>query len=280
MNASVTLDGPVPGIEGAVMRQVPSLPDELPDGVRVGPFAQAKPGVLLLSVPGVARYLVRDGTLIEVAVEPGADPGAVLLYLRGSARGALTLQRGELPLHAATLIPPGGTHAIAVCGPSGVGKSTLAAEFVRRGWSLIADDMTRVTRQKRSGVLVWPGDGVIKLWRDSCERSGLDTHSLLRVREEMDKFFWGVEASRQPAPLQTVIELRHGGPLALVEVMGVERMALLSENTFRRPHIVALGRVRDHLSMVGEVALTCRVARLTGARSVSLAALADRIAEI
>src|ERR1700710_114168 len=259
MNRRMTLDGPIPGIPGAAMRKVPSLPAELPDGIRVGPFAQAKPGVLLLCVPGVARYLVCGGTSIDIAVEPDADPGAVLLYLRGGARGALTLQRGELPLHAATLVAPGGSQGLSICGVSGAGKSTMAAELVRRGWALVADDMTRVTWEEGAGVLAWPGDGVIKLWNDACTRAGLDTASLLRVREEMDKYFWDVPTLPKPAPLGTIVELRHDGPFGLTDVTGAAGMALLSENTFRRPHIVALGRAQDHVRIVGRVAAQCRI---------------------
>jgi hypothetical protein len=81
-----------------------------------------------------------------------------------------------------------------------------------------------------------------------------------------------------PVPLGTIVELRHDGPFAVTEVKGAACMALLSENTFRRPHIVALGRAQDHVRIVGQVAAHCRILRLTGARSVSLAALADRVA--
>ncbi|HXC56377.1 MAG TPA: hypothetical protein VNU97_13860 [Rhizomicrobium sp.] len=279
MDRNVTLDGPVPGIPGAVMRQVASLPDHLPDSVQVGQFAHARPGVLLLAIPGVARYLIRDGISVEIAVEPDADPAAVLLSLNSGVRGGLTHQRGELPLHAATLVPPGGTQAIAICGPSGAGKSTLAAELVRRGWSLIADDMTPVT-WRGPDVLAWPGKGAIKLWRDACETAGLDPAGLSRIREELDKFYWEVPVLAEPVPLRVVVELGHAGPLALIEVSGSDRMALLSENTFRRSFVVALGRAADYVRLVGQVAGACRIVRLVGARTVPLAGLADRIAEL
>jgi hypothetical protein len=61
------------GIPDAVVRFVPELPSHLPDGERAGIYAQARPGQLLQVVPGVARYLVRNGTIIEVAPESGAD---------------------------------------------------------------------------------------------------------------------------------------------------------------------------------------------------------------
>ena len=66
------------------------------------------------------------GATIDVATVPGADAGAVELFLNGSARAALIHQRGELPLHAATLLPPAGGGAVAISGTSGIGKSKFA----------------------------------------------------------------------------------------------------------------------------------------------------------
>ncbi len=129
-------DGPVAGIPDAIVRSVAELPDHLPGAERAGMYAQATPGQLLQMVPGMARYLARDGMTIDVAAEQCADEGAVDVFLNGAVRAALIHQRGELPLHAATLVPPGGNGAVAICGPSGIGKSTLAAALSRRGWLL------------------------------------------------------------------------------------------------------------------------------------------------
>src|SRR5580700_7742688 len=66
-----SFDGPVPGIPGAVVREVAELPEHVPEGEAVGPHIEAAPGILLFEVPGIARYLIRGGQSIEVAVAPG-----------------------------------------------------------------------------------------------------------------------------------------------------------------------------------------------------------------
>lgn len=51
------------------------------------------------------------------------------------------------------------TSADAACGllllgPAGAGKSTLAAELMVLGWTLVADDLVRLTRCRRAGLVV------------------------------------------------------------------------------------------------------------------------------
>ena len=104
------------GVPGATIREVPFISDVLPGAVPAGEFSVARPGALLRVIPGLARFLVRDGLTIDVAIEPGADRDAVQEFLDGAVLGALIHQRGELPLHAATLVPPGAGAAIAIAG--------------------------------------------------------------------------------------------------------------------------------------------------------------------
>jgi hypothetical protein len=272
------LDGPVPGIPGASMRRVASLPDFLPNGEPAGPHAQAEPGQLLLVVPGVGRFLARDGTTIEFAVEGDADPGMVALLLHGSARGALIHQRGEFPLHAATLVPPGGDRGVAICGSSGAGKSTLAAELSRRGWALVADDTTRLT-WTGSEAMAWPSRDSIKLWRDACEAAGIEIRRLERVCASLDKHYLQVPAHNKPVKLVSVFELTTKDVVDPVPASAGEKMALLSRHTFRPEQIRPLGRTADYVRIVARVAESCRLSHLAGARTRSVGALADAVEE-
>src|SRR5690242_11984482 len=125
--------GQMPGLPGSIVREVESLPDHLEGGADIAPYTEAAANALLFEVPPIARYLVRDGTTVAVAVTPGADRAAARHFLLGSARGALIHQRGELPLYAANLVAPI-WKCVAVASPTAIGKSTLAAVLCRRGW--------------------------------------------------------------------------------------------------------------------------------------------------
>lgn len=267
-------DGPVPGLPGAVIRGVRDLTEHLADGAPAGPFSQVAPGRVLIDAPGSARILARDGAVIEVAVPPGADPGKVLLLLHGSARGALIHQRGELPLHAATLAPPGGGAAVAICGASGAGKSTLAAELSRRGWRLVADDTTRVT-WGADCPLAWPSRDSIKLWRDACEALGLDVAGLIAVTADLDKYYVPTPARREPIRLGVVVELSFDDDRRALSP--AERMSLLTRHTYRLAYVGPLGRRVDFARLVARVAGACAVAGLPGARTRPVGDLADAI---
>ncbi len=268
------LQGPVPGMPGATIRRVANLPTELPDGKPAGSFAQAKPGHLLSVLPGVGAFSARDGTLIEFAHADDADQGALALHLGGTARGALIHQRGELPLHAATLVPPGGETALAICGASGAGKSTLAAELCRRGWALVADDTTRVTWDGTHPV-AWPSRDTIKLWKDACDAAGLDIADLRRVMNGLDKFYVRVAARDKPVRLGTIVELSPSG--GADSLSAGDKMALVSRNTYRPAQILPLGIQRQHVRIVAQTAAACALFRFPGDQTMSVSALADMV---
>ena len=272
----MTFEGSIPGLPGTTVRIVAELPDRLPGAAPAGMYIQACENQLLIAMPGVARYLVRDGMTIDVAPEPGADEGAVAVYLYGSARSALIHQRGELPLHAATLMAPDARSAIALCGASGAGKSTLAAELCRRGWFLVADDTTRVT-WNGARAIAWPSHGCIKLWRDACERFGLDTTALERVRAGMDKFMFRVRAAEDPVALTHVVELVTGGAPGVTELNAAAVLDLLSRNTFRPRQVQALGKLAKHMLIVMQVASAARIWQLGQARALGPGELADAL---
>jgi hypothetical protein len=273
----MTFAGMVPGVLGAAIRDASRLPDHIAGAIRIDPWTAAAAGSLLFSVPGIARYLVSGGTTIDVEAEADADRSAVGLFLNGSARGALIHQRGELPIEAATVLAPNGG-AVAISSYSGIGKSTLAAELCRRGWSLIADDITRVT-WTGGRVVAWPSHDALKLWRDACDKFGMNFEGLPRAREGMEKFHVNMPAVSAPAMLRTVVRLRLGPHPRMTDVPPSHGVALLSECTFRRHQIAALRQEQSFETMLRQVAGACRTLVLSGAREVPIAVLADHLAE-
>ncbi len=258
---------------------VDSLPEVLEGAERVGQYMQIRPGAMLLRVPEVGAFLSEDGKTIRVAPAKDADPGAVDMYLHGAARAAILHQRGELPLHASCLLPPGGSKCIAVCGDSGVGKSTLAAEMHRRGWTVLSDDSTRITL-KDDQPLAWPSHRGIKLWLDACERLQLPTDDLHTVRSGLQKFFYPVTKDSEPLPLGTVVELTLSAP-GLTSLNDIaQRMALLTRHTFRQRQVAPLGMLKQHVQLVAKIATRINGGTLGGARRASVEELGNALEEV
>jgi len=116
-----------------------TVPDSLPDVKGKGICFQAAKGELLLNVPNVAKYLIKNGDTIIIERHPETDADSVRLFLLGAAIGTLLHQRGFLVLHANAIVVDGG--AVLFMGESGVGKSTTAAAFNQKGYAIAADDV-------------------------------------------------------------------------------------------------------------------------------------------
>lgn len=70
------------------------------------------------------------------AIVEETEQQLVFLLARSWAR------TGWTPLHAGSLLPPGDDRCVLLCAPSGVGKTTLIAALLRRGWRTLGDDKT------------------------------------------------------------------------------------------------------------------------------------------
>jgi hypothetical protein len=109
-----------------------------------GPYSRGAHG-LVLDVPDVARYHALSPGELVIEPCPGADAEDVSALLVATAFPMLLWMRGGLMLHAAGVVLPGARGSLALAGPSGIGKSTLARRLVERGASLVGDDSLHVT---------------------------------------------------------------------------------------------------------------------------------------
>jgi hypothetical protein len=260
---------PPTGIPGVTPRLVPWLPPVLEGATRVGPHSSARPGVLLRVVPGVGRFMASEGCRLEYCATPGADVEAVGALLEGGVLGALIHQRGELPLHASTLVAPERRWAVALAGTSGAGKSTTAYELVRRGWRLLSDDLTRITLED-GGPLAWPGRPKLRLLADACHAFGLDTAALAPAPSWPGKHVLELPGWAQPVALAAVVVLERGnGALRVEAVRGAGAARTLAEHTYRRHYVAALGQTQRHLELVAATTARTTVLRARGGGTIA-----------
>jgi hypothetical protein len=117
----------------------------------------------------------------------------------------------------------------------------------------------------------------LKLWRDACEKLGTDVSGLPRTRDRMEKYYVKMPAATSPTPLRAVIRLRMGPLAPMVDVPPNFRGSLLSECTFRRRQIAVLRQQEHHERIVQQVAGSCRIMIMSGAREAPNDVLADQI---
>lgn len=219
-------------------------------------------GGVLLTVSGVARFLIRGGREIIVDAAPGASDRNVRLYLLGSALGAILHQRGLLPLHANAVEVDGG--AVAVLGPSGAGKSTLAAWFHDQGLRVLCDDVCVVAGIDDGCPTVQPGLARLRLKPDALGRSGRAPADFEPSFDDHDKYDVPItrDGEAGAAPLRAiylVASAQDAGEFRISALKGVDALGALVANTYRGGLIGMLGQQQRHLA---------QCLRLVGSRPV------------
>jgi hypothetical protein len=172
-------------------------------------------------------------------------------YLLGPVLGFVMLLRGIVCLHASAIAI--GDKAIALLGPAGSGKSTTAAAFAERGYSVLAEDVVTLD-DRRDHFLVRPGYPCIRLWPPAVKALyGSETY-LPKLTPNWDKRYLELTERFQGKPL----------PLAAIYHLG-ER-----HHHSSAPSIAALDRTEGLMSLVANTYATKLMDKQMRAREFEL----------
>jgi hypothetical protein len=177
----------------------------------------------------------RAGTEIWAAWREPLTLEDTATYLLGPVMGFVMLLRGIVCLHASAVAI--GDEAIAFLGPAGSGKSTTAAAFAERGYSVLAEDV--VTLDDRGDqFLVRPGYPCIRLWPAAVKALyGSETH-LPKLTPNWDKCYLDLSDNFHGEPLRLAAiyhlrERRHEVTAPFVQALDrSEAMMSLVANTY------------------------------------------------
>jgi hypothetical protein len=200
---------------------------------------------LIYSPAGVGTYRCTSDR-IDVALAGGGNPQLATELLVANALPAVLWQRGRFVLHAAGVVLPGMTAAIALAGLSGSGKSSLARSLVARGARLLGDD----------GVAL---EGTVA--------SGLPGGTFEEIDANGERDFRAVPTERwaRIAALAAIVVLGpRGAPSGLTPAEPMRAVELLLAQRHRPGIATLLGRRREALAQA--VALAKAVPVLTWSR--------------
>lgn len=232
---------------------------------------------LVFNVPGVARYLIRAGREVIVALAPEASERHARVFLLGSVLGALLQQRGHLPLHANAVEVDG--RAIAFMGPSGSGKSTLAAAFNDNGYRVLADDVCSVRIGADGEAFVDPGVPRLRLWRDTLEATGravADHEPSWGTADKFDVIPANIGTKRIKLRAAYVFDATvKARPKRLC---GLDAVEALVANTYRGQLLRLTGGAMQHLNLCAAVASRAPVFALKNDRKID--SLADQVTRL
>lgn len=204
---------------------------------------------LLLSVPDGTRMHVTGGREIVYSRGPEAGDRDVVLFVLGTAWGALCYQRGLIPIHASANLARG--KIVAFTGHSGAGKSTLAANLALRGYPFFTDDtLIFDPSADGEGAICFAGQKQLKLWGDAIKSTGAEALDPVRDANAIDKFYAVPpgESELTVAPLSRLFLIRRTSgaatsPNVLRDISPSEAVQAIRRNLYR-PHFaeVLLGR--------------------------------------
>lgn len=227
-------------------------------------------GDLLFSYQDRARFLLdRSGQVLLCAVlQEGLHWQQVLL---GRVLPDVALARGYEALHASALASPAGVVALAA--PSGMGKTTLALELMRRGWPLFADDVLVLGDDGPGSVVAHPGTPHMNVAigaSDACPGLG---ETLGTLGEER----W-VAASRSASEAmapRTICLLERGRNLTL------QAQKLPASPLPLAPYMLGLDddaeRERRRFELYADMLGTATLVRIAGGLDATPAQLADLV---
>ena len=269
--------------ELALPELVPAKGDEPPDVlIRFGQAGagEAEAGLhnaddeLLYVAPDVGAYRIAGGKEIIVEARPGTPERNIRLYLLGSAFGALLHQRGLLPLHANAVEIDG--RAVAIMGPSGEGKSTLAAWFHDHGYRIVADDVCVVKFGEDSRAYATTGLPRLRLWAETLEATGRDASEFSRSYESeipWDKYDVPIARAHDGGSeleLAALFVLERADKLAIERLNGVAAAEAVFANTYRGAFVTAARQEQSHWSACMRLVQRTPVYRLARPRGLEL----------
>lgn len=213
-----------------------TLPTELSPCTVCGVLWQANDDDFLLNVPNHMRFWVNRHQPIYYTPATNRLPEqTVRFYLQGLPLAAHYVQRGHFTLHAAAINTRQG--AIIIAGHSASGKTTLAAAFAQRGYTLLADEVTPLIIPANGPLQAAPALTDLYLWQHALTELGIDPATCTQPRQELARYAHpAVPTVTAPQPITAIYLLStYNQPTVTTEpITGHNRFLAIQNYAYNR----------------------------------------------
>lgn len=169
---------------------------------------------------------VENGEKITYERKENAKESNLNAFLLGWGIAMICYQKEKLAIHCACIANDEG--AVLISGTSGSGKSSITSVLLKKGYRLVADDMTVVYMDGKGTAYATPAFPYQKLCRDVAMQSDCTEDEMIYIDENKDKFLvpYKGEFMKEPVPIKAMILLgiSKKEEVSSGEVEGIEKM--------------------------------------------------------
>lgn len=206
---------------------------------------KASPDQYLLSVKGVAKYLLSGGKQIAIDKNPDADEDSLRLFLYNEVAAALLAQRGALVLKGSVIARDG--KAFVLLGRTSAGKSLTAAGLGNKGYSVVADGVCAIGTNGK--IVVSPGFPSLLLWEKGLKELDLSPEDYKPVRNGMNKFFLPVKQNfiNETLPVAGIYLLSERNMKGVLSsaIAGADKFFFILNNRYHPGSRLSMGKVNE-----------------------------------
>lgn len=211
------------------------MPDEIKQEITEGKQYGFQKEKMWFSIPGNIYFLISNGNSIIIEPQLNSNIQEIKAFLLGSAFGMLFLQRNTVAIHGSTVQTK--NCSIILTGNRGMGKSTLTAALISKGYSFMADDISVTSRNHDNVLVVNPAYPQQKLCKDVMEKMGFSIDDFNLIDEEREKYAVSMKHQfiKHAFPIGAIIELcaEDNKGVEIEELTGTEKLKMLMRNIFR-----------------------------------------------
>jgi len=210
-----------------------SVPSTLDNSFMKTPWEELSQESYILRVDGIADFLAQNGDTIIIEPKDMNQLDDVRVFLFNSLLAQLLYQRGILILHGMAFLMK--DKAVLLLGHSITGKSSIALDLYKRGYSVINDEICAVVIGNGKAEIL-PGIARITVWKDTLEKFGENPEDYNVIRKGFYKYNYPVETfSNKLIEISDVVIMNNNNmkDIRLTAVLGAKKFEKLMLNVFR-----------------------------------------------